>query len=338
MKFKPRHLASIVLLGGVATLAAQESTDVNYMPHIGGVIRTRWEAELDGGLNRFAVMNARVNLKGNIAKPIDYFLQADLCRQGTIQFLDGWARLAITPKLKIKVGQYRMPFGVDPFRAPGNYIFSNRSFIGRDLSNVRAVGADVAYTFDKIPLSIEAGVFNPTSIGYHTGYTSAKAYAAKAVYKINNVTLTTGFKSLEPDSVRINLADAAITYNSGRWLAEAEYMYKHYTNSAMTPCHAYNFYASYAMPVKLGVFNLMSFQGRFDGTTDHSTGTRNSQGNLQVDLPAVNRMTLGATITYVYKLVRLDFRLNYENYFYKHGVAPSAERDDKFVAEIALVI
>ena len=68
--------------------------------------------------------------------------------------------------------------------------------------------------------------------------------------------------------------DASFCWSAGRWHTEAEYAYKHYTNGSASACHAYNFMADYRMPIDAEWFNQMSFQGRFDGATDHSTGFR----------------------------------------------------------------
>ena len=119
-------------------------------------------------------------------------------------------------------------------------------------------------------------------------------------------------------------------------LVEGEYIYKYYTNDAFEACHAYNFMANYFMPVKMGVFNQLSFHGRFDGMTDHSTGKRNSAGFLEIDDNARNRVTIGATLSYILPKVKTDVRVNYENYFYRDGiVAPAGDRD-KILVELVV--
>lgn len=330
--------AKIIALAMMASVSAmaQDSVKVDLMPKIGGVLRPRWEMYTDGGLNRFALRNARATIKGKIAAPVDYFVQVDLCQKGKFKFLDGWGRVAILPDLKLKAGQFRIPFGVDTFRGPGNYVFANRSFIGKDVCNVRSAGADIAYSF-KFPLSVEAGVFNPTINADESVHTHSKAYSAKAVWDFGKVKVAAGFASLDPDSVRTNITDASVNLDYAGWEAGAEYMYKHYTGNAFDACHAYNLFASYSMPVHMGIFNRLSYQGRWEGVGDHSTATRGTDGLLHADLPAVDRLTLGLTASYIHKNVRCDMRVNYENYFYRHDVVPAEGRNDCVVAELVIV-
>lgn len=328
-------LAALVAPGA----EAQETTGGNgfsYMPRFHGALRARWEEDLENGMSRYQLRNARVTMDGAIAPAIDYFLQVDLCDRGTMKFLDGWARVEIARGLKIQAGQFRMPFGVDPFKAPANYIFSNRSFIGKQVCNVRAVGAKVTYILPKLPLTLEGGMFNPGTISDHTGWNNSYAYAGRAIYRVGSMKFDAGIQSLRPDKVRINLLDACVNWTAGRWIVEGEYMNKHYVNNAHKPVHAWNLWTDYHMPVKAGVFNKLSFQGRYDGMTAHSNGLRGKEGQLTTTDPARNRVTLGATISYMNKPVWLDLRANYEKYFYRHGAYVAAGQGDRLVVEMVL--
>lgn len=309
---------------------------ISYVPVFHGALRPRWEMDLDNDASRFQVKNARVIMTGYISPAIDYFVQTDLCDQGKMKILDVWGRLELARGLNFQAGQFRMPFGVEPFRAPTNYIFANRSVIGKEVCNVRAVGAKVAYTFPFMKMTIEGGAFNPTSIADHNVWVKTLSYAAKADYTIGDFTLTGGFQTIVPDEIRINLIDAAVGWNYGRWTTAAEYMNKHYTHESHPTCHAYNIFVDYTMPVKAGIFNQASFQGRFDGMTDHSSGSRDDEGNLSSDDHARNRITIGATLSHVYRILHADFRINYEKFFYQHGFKPTEGGGDRLVAELVI--
>lgn len=334
-------LASILFVSSAIPAFASETDSlppVDYTPKIGGVMRACWEMLTESGDNKFALRNARVNLKGNIARPVSYYVQWDLCDNGKLKFLDGWAKLALLESLKIKAGQFRVPFGVDPFRGPANYIFANRSFIGREIANNRAVGISVSYTLPVAPLKLEAGVFNPNGISDHTVWNRSKLYAAKATLEVDDFSISGGFQSTIPDGIRINMADASLRFSRDRWLAEAEYMYKHYTGSTFDNCHAYVAFVSYAMPVKLGIFRTLSVQARADGSTPHSTGVRDDTGKLAALTPHRNRITAGSTITYTFKRLRCDFRVNFEKYFYHHDASERHElAGDRLTAEAVIV-
>lgn len=342
MELNNYRRAIIITWGILSSLFVTAQDAVDYRPEIHGALRTRWEMDLENDASRFQVRNARVSLAGKVVPSIEYFIQSDFCDRGSMKILDAWGRIAITDRLKFQAGQFRMPFGVDPFRGPGNYIFANRSFIGKQVCNVRAVGAKIMYNFGELPLNVEFGAFNPTSISDHEKWCKTLAYAAKVSYKIDNVTLSTGIQSISPDSVRINLIDGCVSWTSGRWIVEGEYMNKHYTNSAHKACHAYSLYGDYKMPVNAGVFNQLSFQGRWDGMTDHSSGKRNIQDwregihKLPTTEQARNRITLGATLSHVYKSIHADVRVNYEKYFYHHDVTVAPGNGDKVVAELVI--
>lgn len=336
--------AIIALLSFTASLADSpakteaDSSSISYIPQIHGALRGRFEATTDpGGDYRFQVRNARLNVSGKIAPWADYYMQADFCDRGKIKMLDVWARLWATPSIGFQAGQFRMPFGVDPFRGPANYLFANRSFVGKQMSNVRAVGFKAIWKPSALPFTLEAGAFNPGTIGDHTPWRNTLTYAAKLSARWRNVTFTTGFQSVRPDSVRANLFDAAVSWKSGGWLVEGEYMYKHYTRNRHKAAHAYDIYADYAMPLHTRIFNRLSFQARLDGLTAHSDATGSPDLPLATTDPARNRITLGTTISYLRgKNLRLDLRLNYENYFYHSDFCPTAENADKVVAEIVV--
>lgn len=316
---------------------AATGDSISYIPKVHGTLRGRFEVATRHGDYRFQLRNARVSLAGNIAPAIDYFLQADFCDRGSIKFLDGWVRMKITDGVAIQAGQFRMPFGVDPFRGPHTYFFANRSFLGNQVCNYRAVGGKISYAVPSIPLTVEAGVFNPGKIGDHTPWNSSLAYAAKATYTIHNVKMSAGMMSISPDSVRSNIIDGCLSWSAGRWIVEGEYMYKHYTHSRHVPAHAYNIFADYHMPIKAGFFNRLSFQGRFDGMTSHSSCRRGDSGHLMTDHPRRNRITVGTTISYIRtKNMFLDLRVNYEKYFYSSHATVNPDSDDKAVVELVL--
>ena len=327
-------LAILPFLAFCASGAENES--VRYIPTVGGVMRTRFEIETADGINRFAVNNARVWVKGNILPKLSYFVCTDLCNQGKFQFLDAYGRFDVGKGVAIQAGQFRIPFGVDPFRGPGSYVFADRSFIGRDIDNIRAVGAQVSYTFQKnVPAVITAGVFSPNAITDHNHWSKTLNYALKVEVPVGPFKVSGGLQTIKPDSVRMNMADVAVSFSKGRWIAEAEYMYKHYVDNPFPDCHAYNFWVDYGMPLKKTIFDRLSFQGRFDGTTRHSNGTP-SGGVLPVDLPGRNRITVGSTLAYVKKPLKCEIQLNYEKFFYRKGAVAPDGRNDKVVAELII--
>lgn len=349
-RFQPFRLILSLLIFSLSTSVASAADtesdktvkeEVDLMPKFNGVVRARWEMDTHGGENRFEVRNARLMISGKIARPVDYFIQTDFCDQGKMKILDAWGRLGLTNDLRLSLqgGQFRLPFGTDCFRAPGNYVFSNRSFIGGIMNNVRGVGAKLSYTVptdETSLLTAEGGAFNPTSMADHNVWVKQMAFAGKAVYTIGEVKLAAGAETLIPDSVRINSLDASLTWTRGPLTIEGEYLNKHYVNHAHKAAHGYNIFADYRFPVKAGVFNRASVQARFDGMTAYSSGNRNKEGVLFTDYAARNRVTVGGTLSYLYKIVHCDLRLSYEKYFYHRDAVIPVGGGDKICAEMVV--
>ena len=340
----PRRLLAglLILLLSCPAMLHADGTDagkVNYVPEIHGAMRTRYEMDLNGDGSRFQVRNARVTLGGNVAPSISYFIQTDLCDRGKMKILDAWGRIGITEGLAFQAGQFRLPFGTDCFRAPANYIFSNRSFIGKQMCNVRGVGAKLSYTVPltaRQRLSVEGGAFNPTSIADHEVWVKRLSYAGKVSWTLDRVSLASGIQSVVPDQVRTNLWAASVTWNPGRLTLEGEYMHKHYTRNAQRASQGWVIWGDYAFPIKAGVFNRASVQARWDGMTPHSDGIGDDDRLLTISHQARNRITAGGTLTYAYKSVRCDLRLDYEKYFYHSGALVAPGDGDKICAEMVI--
>ena len=325
-----RKLITALLVTLWGSALAQETVD--YKPNFHGAIRSRWEMETKSGESRFQVRYARFTVDGKIAPTIDYFLQTDLCDQGKMKILDAYGRMRVINGLYVQAGQFRMPFGVEPFRAPQNYLFANRSFMAKLMCNYRKVGAKVSYSIPvETPLLVEGGVFNAGTISDHNEWNKSYAYAGKIIWTLGQFNLSAGALSILPETTRINMYDAALSWENDHVLAAAEYMNEHYTNNSHNDSHSYCMYVDYHRPVKAGVFNQWSVQGRFDGQTAQWNGLTDDNDNL-----ACKRVTIGSTLTYKRGTVFADVRLNYEKFFYDHDIKAPQGLGDKIVAELVV--
>lgn len=336
--FLKGFLVGIAMVCMVAPSVVAEDADVDYKPQIHGTFRGRYENELRDGYGRFQVRNARISAKGMVAPSIDYFMQTDLCANGKFIFLDAYARIGLGRGWRIKVGQYRMPFGVGIFRIPGDYIFSNRMFLAKQGFNYRQVGAQLIFDtkLDELPLTLEGGMFNSASTVNHSVWQNKYNFAGKATLKAGDAKFGVSYASIIPDIVRINAFDLFCGYKAGRWELEAEGLLKNYAHHSYKNSWAYAVSSVYVMPVRCGDFNALSFQGRFDGLTDHSTGTANDLGQLVTNDPARNRVTVGTTLSCVHGPVRADVRLDVEKYFYRDKTLTPSGTDDRIVAELII--
>lgn len=336
-------LAAIIGAICVSSNASEtnDKNEINYMPEIHGVVRARWEGEWadnDGFGSRFEVRNARINIGGKVFPTINYYVQFDASDQGKMKFLDAWGRWEFLPKWRIQAGQFRVPFGVDCFKAPGGYYFANRSFIGKHMVNMRQVGVKAGYygKSGKIPTDIEFGVFNTASTENHNVWQKSYTYAVKNTWYISHIAVSGSFVSYKPQFTRVNVADGCVTWTYDRWVVEGEYQHKWYAGDRFRHVNAWNLYGVYTLPLKNSTVNFMSFEGRFDGMTDHSSGSNNSDGILVADHPSRRRITVGSTIGRIHKLLKAEFSINYEKYFYNKGVCATRGNDDKLLAEITI--
>ena len=327
MIFRPLKTAVVTALAMLAMTSKAEESTVNYTPEIHGILRARWELATESGNSRFQVRNARVSVGGNMASFASYYVLVDACASGKFQFLDAYASLRASRQLTFRVGQFKIPFGTDNLRAMGDYYFSNRPFLAKQATGRRSVGIMATYAVPRTTLKLSGGVFNSTAIADHTKWNNKYAGAVRAVLGLGDFSIAANYKSVCPDSVRVNLVGGSVTWTSGRWTAEGEYVYKHYSNDAFKNASGYDFFVDYEMPLKKTAFNALSFQGRFDGLTDHSDGTRDDSGHLTVNQPGRKRVTLGSTLMWRHSKLSTRLRLNYEKYFYDDRAANPGNSD-----------
>ena len=248
--------------------------------------------------------------------------------------LDAYARVFPVKDLNFTIGQMRVPFTIDAHRSPHQQYFANRSFIAKQVGNVRDVGLTSAYTHKgDFPFILEGGLFNGSGLTNQKEWHKTLNYSIKAQLlpgKNWNVTLST--QMIKPEDVRINMYDAGIYYQNNRFHIEAEYLYKMYGHNAFKDVHAVNSFVNYDLPLKK-VFNKISFLDRYDMMTDHSNGTIDeTTKTLIINDYARHRVTGGITLS-LSKAFIADLRLNFEKYFYKKSGIPKESERDKIVIE-----
>ena len=275
----------------------------DYLPEIHGTIRGKYEFQTETNESRFEVRNARFSVSGNVHPIVAYKAEIDLSDEGSIKMLDAYARVFPVKDLNFTIGQMRVPFTIDAHRSPHQQYFANRSFIAKQVGNVREE--------------------------WH----KTLNYSIKAQLLPNkNWNLTLSTQMIKPEHTRINMYDAGIYYQNNRFHIEAEYLYKMYGHEAFKDVHAVNSFVNYDLPLKK-VFNKISFLARYDMMTDHSNGLADSEtGGLKINDYARHRVTGGITLS-LSKAFIADLRLNFEKYFYQKSGVPKESERDKIVLE-----
>lgn len=346
MKRKVLTLMSLLCLGltatagntdSISTRPAKTFTLPDWFPTVSGTIRAKAEYQPNESEGRFEVRNARIALDGDISRSVFYKAEIDLSDEGSIKMLDAFAGVRLAKNLSVTVGQMRVPFSIDAHRSPHAQYFANRSFIAKQVGNVRDVGLSAKYTLPDIPLTLEAGAFNGSGLtGQKDYWTKSLNFSAKAQYAFPfGLTLQGSVQKVSPTGGAIYLYDGGATLKTGRWTIEGEYLRKHYTNATFSDVNALDAFINYDLPLRK-VFRKMSFLVRYDMMDDHSDGTLNDDGVLEIDDAARKRITGGITLSFpgTTKKMYADLRLNYEKYFYDDiSLAKTSERD-KFVAEL----
>ena len=236
----------------------------------------------------------------------------------------------------------RVPFTVDAHRSPHQQYFANRSFIAKQVGNVRDVGAAMSYKMNVgVPIILEAGLFNGSGLtGQKDYWTKSVNFSAKAqVFLPHGFNVTLSMQKIRPDHIGIMMYDAATYYHSHGWHLEAEYLYKHYSHEAFSSVHAADVFASYDIRMGSGALKYITPLVRYDFMSDHSDGYRyldgekNESGVLKISDYKRSRLTGGLTFSFAKPFVS-DIRLNFEKYFYRSGAIAKPSERDKIVVEV----
>lgn len=336
-----RLLVFALLLCAFLRPAAGENELKRYLPSVHGTFRGLFEQSTVKNESRFQVRMARLSAKGYVLPFADYFVQADLCDRGKFKILDVFVTLHPTDNLSVMAGQMRVPFSATASRAPHDYYFANRAFAGKIYGNLRSAGVKAGYQFPKQGLYFEGGVFNGTDMTDHSGWNNSLTYSVKANWTRSGFKPELAFMSRRPGGtdkgVRINQYNASLSWKDSHWFIEGEYILRHYTDRSFSDSQVLTVYADYGFAVRSKWVNRCSFQARLDAMSDMSNGILNESGLLTTTIPGCKRATVGATASYNASPVHLDFKLNYEQYFYSSGVkAPSPGDDSKLVGALIL--
>lgn len=323
----------------------------DYVPEIHGTIRTKYEYQTEMGAGRFEVRNARVSFTGNILPTVAYKAEIDFSDEGSIKMLDAYARLFPVKGLTVTAGQMRVPFTIDAHRSPHQQYFANRSFIAKQVGNVRDVGLTLGYKLPvDMPVKVEAGIYNGNGLtAQKTAWNSTLSYSAKAeAMLVRGLNLTLSAQSIKPVDVSLRSVDVGAYYEVGGLHIEAEYLHKTYSDNAFKDVDAVNSFVNYDLRLKKGPFSKLSFLMRYDMMTDQNDGKktevneegeevlkRDENGQLVITDYRRQRLTGGLTLS-LSKAFRTDLRLNFEKYFYPTGSIAKESEQDKIVLELMI--
>lgn len=334
----------LALLGACSAASAQDKEKVDLTPKVHGTICGKYEIQTEENARRFEVRHARVSIDGKVAASVAYKAEIDLSDEGQIKMLDAYTRLTPFKRFNFTIGQMRVPFTIDAHRSPHQQYFTNRSFIAKQVGNVRDAGAMIGYNFSVgIPVTIEMGLFNGSGLTDQKDFwTKEFNFSAKAqMFFPRGFNVTLSMQKIKPEDKDVLMYDAGAYWQARGWHVEAEYLYKHYEGNAFRSVHAFNGFVSYDIPLRKCFFSKITPLARFDYMSDHSDGksyviSTDAEGNetkgLRVNDSQRSRITAGVTFS-IDKPFISDIRLNFEKYFYRKDAAKKTSEKDKIAIE-----
>ncbi len=300
------------------SLSAQES-EISYKPTLEGTIRAKYEYNSSLNGHRFQVRNARFGFSGNVSQYARYEAEIDLSDEGVTRMLDAYVEMLLSNQLSFKIGQQKVPFSTDNLRSPHNFLFANRSFLGKQLAGLRDVGATLEYDFgDKLPIELIAGVYNGKGLYNQKEWRNSLSYAIRGIYNpFSNIEVSVNYNTIQPYDLRMHIFNAGIMAGFGRWYFESEVYSKKYENNAFPVTEGFFVTTLYDFPIKNSdLIESISPRIRFDQMSDDNNGLINSQtGTYTVDDVKRSRLTGGFTF-HLRKPFINEIRLNYEQYFF----------------------
>lgn len=342
-----RALIIITFLGSLilwaATAEAAEKSD--WLPAIHGTVRGKSEYQPALGATRFEVRNARLSAEGLLPfgtsdsvgslllkRGVRYKAEIDLSDEGTIKMLDAYVRLLPWRSLHLTIGQMRVPFSIDAHRSPHQQLFANRSFIAKQVGNVRDVGFMAGYTWYKESSSrpvamIDAGLFNGSGLtAQKTAWHRDVNFSARVQFfplRPWNITLSAQRNRVGADTLHYVSFAAGTYFQNAHFHAETEYLQKRYFPNQFAPVHAVDAFISYTHPIRT---MALSYLFRYDYMSQQELADAER-----------HRLTAGLTLhLFPEQKFQTDLRLNYEKYLYAPEATPKLSEQDKLVAELML--
>ena len=319
------------------------------MPKIHGILRGKYEYQPEMGKSRFEVRNARLSAGGRLARSSEYKLEIDLCDESAIKMKDAWVRLTPWKTLRLTMGQQRMSFSIDAHRNPSAQYFANRSFIAKQVGDMRDVGFQLGYDFlsssGKVPLTLEAGIFNGSNLdNQKDAWFTTPGYTARLLIRPDSrftIVPSIQHQHIAERKASYTSLDFGAFYENHGWHVEAEYLHKRYASHAFDNCNAVDVMIIKKLRLCSGrsYIESISWLGRYDWMQDHSSGKQGFESSNVLRLVKTDaerhRMTLGTTFSLRNNAIPTDIRLNYEKYWYPHGGAKESEQD-KLVVELMM--
>ncbi len=296
------------------------SPDSLFYPHIEGTIRSKYEYNTSLSEHRFQIRNARFSINGNFSELVSYKAEIDLSDEGETKMLDAYLRFQPQEWFRFTIGQQKIPFSTDNLRSPHQLFFANRSFIGKQLTGLRDVGATVLFSNRKfIPVEFIAGVYNGTGLYDQQRWreTDELSYAFRTlITPLKFISISLNYNSVHPYEIRMNMYNVGGAIDFAGLHVESELYYKTYQDSVFKPTVGFFVMGAYSFKTdKLKYIKKITPVLRYDNMSNNNRGEISENQTYQVDDYVRSRVTGGLTFS-LSKPFLNDIRLNYEHYIF----------------------
>lgn len=169
MKSKFIVLAIVLFLIGQVEMSAQESTSNNAnIIIVGGWIDGQYRLNINDEANgSFQVRRARLDVKGNLSKQVDFRLQADM--SSAPKLIDAYVRMRFNKAMALQMGQFKIPFSLENILSPLNLELTDNAQVISALSGYKDVTGIASYANGRdIGLMLSGTLFSDEIKGVET--------------------------------------------------------------------------------------------------------------------------------------------------------------------------
>lgn len=298
------------IIGAITLLTAQEnnsSIDWEFTPTIefDGMFKSKFEYADQASASRFSVRNSRLGIQGDITSFISYRAMAELSNEGKFEILDLYSAITPINGLSIKIGQSPTLVHNSYTTSPASVMFANRPFIGKHFTyGTRDIGVSASYNFkiDRLPIGIDAGLFNGNSINDPV-WTNKPSFSTRL--RLGTMKGLRGtaklYKFPKSDLLDFMIYGADLRYEANNWKVETEFMYRKNKANNEKLAGAY-LQGGYWFPLQnTKVFKNMITAARWD-----AMGRNKTDDDIDV-----HRLTMGLGFSFTDapfgSLVRIDY-------------------------------
>lgn len=337
----------------------QASSSSPYKAQVRGTLRTKWEYQTEEKTQRFQMRNARVGIEGKTSPYLSYKAEADLSDEGQLKIIDIWGEVQGNLRrghdLRLRAGQFRVPFGLEAHRSPHKRFFANRSFLAKHMVNHRDIGIMGQWkkhygASQKGLVALDLGLFSGSGLTDHKNYWTSDLYHSLRMTCTLPWGLTLVGSAMNTHRTAADYAayDVLLNYRNEGFFVETEFLFKRYADKAFADVRGFQAVAMYDLPLwpsskGTSIFDKMRILARYDYMGDHTDAraTDKATKSLLLTDPARGRITGGFTFRFAKDVVGkndAELRLNYEKYLYQaqNQVLTKISERDKLVVELMM--